>query len=158
MDFQHIVITANGKGTRMAKYEVPKFMLPYQGKPIIHHLMDRFPNAIVLTHHRIDNLPIYKCEPTNSRKETLAYLDGWKNTLILDSDIIVKGAVEKPKDKDCVYTRDGINAGLYFAKDITNLLHRMNGCDVVSGMESPDYLHCATIHLGTENEYEHHCS
>jgi len=158
MDFQHIVITANGKGTRMAKYQLPKFMLPYRGKPIIHHLLERFPNAIVLTHHRLENLPIYKCEPTESRKETIAYLEGWKNTLILDSDIIVTGEVENPSSNDCLYTRDSINAGLYFAKDVTNLLRRMHGDDIVSGMDSPTILHCSTIHLGTENEYEHHCS
>ena len=142
----------------MAKFGVPKFMLPYKGKPIIMHLMDRFPSAIVLTHHKIENLPIYQCEPTNSRKETLQYLSGWKDVLILDSDIILTGNLCDPDDKDTVYIRQNINAGLYFAKEITRLTDKMQGDDIPSGMESPASLECMTVHLGTENEYEYHCS
>lgn len=152
----NIVITANGKGERMSKYKIPKFMLPYKGKPIIFYLLETFPSAIVLTHHDISGIPRYVCNPTESRKETLAYLSGWENVLILDSDIIVLGSVEKPHGKDTLYMRDGINAGLYFVKSVSRLLEKMQGDDIASGMIDPEIRHCETLHLGTIPEYEHH--
>lgn len=155
---EHIVITANGKGTRMAKYEAPKFMLPYKGKPIIHHLLQRFPSAIVLTHHDLAGLPRYVCGPTDSRKDTLRYLEGWKKVLVLDSDIIVKGEVLPKHDSDCLYMRGGINAGLYFIKDISTTLSKMEGDDISAAMHKPQIAECETLHMGTVEEYEHHCS
>lgn len=152
----NIVITANGKGERMAKYQIPKFMLPYKGRPILRHLLDFFPSAIVLTHHAIAGIPRYICQPTESRRETLEYLAGWENVLIVDSDIIVLDSVSKSYNKDSVYKRDGINAGLYFVENISRLLTDMRGDDIVSGMIEPEILACDTIHLGTESEYEHH--
>jgi hypothetical protein len=37
-ELNHIVITANGNGSRMQKYSTPKFLLQYHGKTIIHEV------------------------------------------------------------------------------------------------------------------------
>lgn len=158
LKLNHIVITANGNGSRMQKYPTPKFLLEYKGKPIIEHLIDKLNNPIILTHHEIEWLPIYKCEKTESRKETLSYLRGWKNVLIVDCDIYITGHILHNYNKDTIYCRDGINAGLYFVQDINTLLKKMKGDDINSGMVNPEKKHCQTIHLGTIEEYDNHCS
>jgi len=153
-NIDHIVITANGMGTRMSKYEVPKFMLPFKGSTIIGHLLYTFPSAIILTHHNILNLPIYKCQPTTSRKKTLEYISGWKNVLILDADIYIPEKINLPGKKDTLYVKDNINAGLYYVKEIDRLLEKMIDDDIVSGMTDFDIINCKTEHLGTAEEYE----
>ena len=154
---QHIIITANGKGERMARYPVPKFLLPYKGKTILQHLYEKFPSAIVLTHHDVEGYPRYYCRPTNTRGETLAYLKGWKNVLIVDSDIVVLDGIANEYTRDTLYMRNGINAGVYFITNIDEALKRMQGDDIASAMAGADILLCETIHLGTEEEYEYHC-
>ena len=126
----HIIITANGKGERMARYPVPKFMLPYNGKPILRHLCEKFPS----------------------------YLKGWKNVLVVDSDIVVLGNIATEYTGDTLYMRDGINAGLYFIADVNKTLKKMQGDDIAQAMSGADILPCETIHLGTEKEYEYYCS
>ena len=154
----HIVITANGKGERMARYTVPKFMLPYKGKPILKHLCEKFPAAVVLTHHNVDGYPVYSCQPTDSRSATLSYLKGWKNVLVVDSDIVVLGNIETEYNGDTLYMREGINAGLYFIADVNQTLEKMQGDEIANAMAGADVLQCETIHLGTEKEYEYYCS
>jgi len=152
-----VVITANGEGSRMKDYKIPKFLLEYNKKPIIVHLLNTFPSAIILTHHKMDWLPIYQCEKTNSRKETLEYLKGWEKTLIVDCDIIVPDYKIIEHSCDTLYVKNNINAGLYYVENVSKLLNKMTGDDIVSGMIDYKKIEIKTIHLGTPLEYDNNC-
>ena len=146
-----IVITANGKGSRMSKYGQPKFLLPYKGKRIIDWLYAVFNKPYILTHHNID-LPYIKCNPTETRKQTLEYISDWENVLIVDCDIYIEQFTHKPL-KETLYICNGINAGLYYVESIATLLTNMQGDDIVSGMNNFDIVELKTKHLGTPFDY-----
>lgn len=144
-----VIITANGKGTRMVGYIKPKFLLPFKGNTILGHLLKLFPDAKVLASFYNT---AYK---TNSRKDTLKYYKGEKqNIYVIDCDIYIPSFIPIVHDTDTIYTWKGRNNGIYFIKDLTAFLDRMEGDDMASGMQNPKYIELETIHLGTPGEYE----
>lgn len=75
-----VVITAKGRGERMKGFgPQPKHLLYYGGKRIIDHIKDCFAGWPV---------EVLDGEPTNSRAETLEFLRGRKDVMIVDCDII----------------------------------------------------------------------
>lgn len=88
----NVILTANGKGERMAKYGMPKHELLYKDRRICDYVLDTFPEAILATHHNTEwegdkvTLP-----PPKSRRHTLKELvhKGYKyDVLIIDCDIV----------------------------------------------------------------------
>lgn len=151
------VVTAAGFGSRMKSVSpLPKYMLHYKGERIIEHLIKMF-NPLVISTEPIDcefNLVIPQ---TNSRKETLEHIKHLNDVHIIDCDIYI------PKfeftnienlDNDSLYiSRNNKNAGVYFIKSVSRLLEKMEGDDIVSGMDNYYRSVLTTIHLGTPEEY-----
>jgi len=88
-----VVITANGHGTRMAKYGVPKHEILFKNRRICDYVRDVFPNALLATHHETE-WPIGQrlmMEAPLSRTHTIRQLVKdygiRKNVLIIDCDI-----------------------------------------------------------------------
>ncbi len=89
-----IVITANGKGSRMkALSQKPKHLLHYGGKRIIDCIVDAmepFGHVKVFGFYpgskNAENWMV--CGSTESRKAQLELIRDWKNVLIVDCDVI----------------------------------------------------------------------
>lgn len=157
-----VIITANGKGERMKEVsEAPKYNLLYKGKTILDNLLSVFPNAYILTHHDLEGYKVIPCLPTETRKETLSFVEVWTDVLIVDCDIIVDEFPFTP-DEDTIYCKPtnhediggGMSAsGLYFVKSVSALLERMQGDSIASGMKEAKRVELNTKHLGTPKEY-----
>lgn len=145
-----VVITANGQGERMKGLSSsPKHHLYYKDKRIIDHLLDRFPGAEVL-----------EGKPSNSRKESLEYLRGYEDCLIVDCDII-PSYFEVDTSEDFIYyfksdkekysslnisfgrvidasektnTSPFKSSGVYFVKSVNDLLERMKTDSIAEAM------------------------
>lgn len=150
-----VIITANGSGERMKSItDGHKCSLYYGEKRILEHLLETFPAAKVLTSYNlpyIEPYKIIKCEPSNSRKETLENLRGMKNVLIVDCDIFVNSYVQIESARDVLYKKANINAGLYKIIDMDTTLSKMQDDEII--FEHPVIMHADTIHLGTTDEY-----
>lgn len=160
-----VIITANGSGERMKSItDGPKFSLFYKGKRILEHLIDVFPTAKVLTHYDIpyiDQGRIIKCEPTNSRRETLEFIQDMENVLIVDCDIIpdtLKSLKHSPPE-DVTFWKYGDNTrteaipnGLYFLKSVKDRLEAMKDGEI-GFIKFNEDCYWDSLHLGTIDEY-----
>lgn len=157
-----IIITANGKGERMMGVSpMPKHRL-YLGSERAYEaqirILSPFGRVRVLTCYDcpgISESQIIRCGPTGSRKETLFYIEGLRNCLICDCDILPAGiaawntytdAIWYFRSSDARYCGLVRNAagrrllsaverapgaqlrasGLYFVKEVSTLLARMS--------------------------------
>ena len=149
------VITANGDGERMRPVaNIAKCLLPFRGKTILAHLLERFPDAIVLSHHALNVPQSIRIAPTRCRKDTLRYLTGMRSVLIVDADIYVPSFRFACTNKDALFVYKGRNAGLYYVRSIDALLRYMKVDDIAGGMRDHQTITMRTIHLGTPEEYK----
>ena len=114
---------------------IAKCLLPFRGKTILAHLLERFPDAIVLSHHELNVPQSIRIAPTRCRKDTLCYLTGMRSVLIVDADIYVPSFRFACTDKDA-------------------LLRYMKVDDIAGGMREHQTITMRTIHLGTPEEYK----
>lgn len=87
-----VVITANGHGTRMQSFGVPKHEITYKGRRICDYVLDTFPNALLATHHptKWPNTVLRMQQP-HSRLSTIQQICRHgvrKDVLIIDCDIV----------------------------------------------------------------------
>ena len=160
---REVIITANGKGERMKEITDQKFSLFFRDKRILEHLLDTFPDATILTYHKIpyvDQKRIKTIPKTNTRKETLQFIREKTNVLIVDADIYIEDKLDISRrdnlfQKDVLFIKKSrgriINSGLYFVRSVGDLVDRMEADEIIMD----DYNLCLlnTIHLGTPEEY-----
>lgn len=86
------IITANGHGTRMQSFDVPKHEILYRGKRICDYVLDTFPDALLATHHPTEwPNKVLKMQQPQSRLSTIQQIcrQAYRNdVLIIDCDIV----------------------------------------------------------------------
>lgn len=150
----NVIIQAGGRGSRMRNltWNKPKCLLPYNGKPILYHVFDKFPNAnffiisdykkeILEKYLQINNPQVnYKIvesfgkETCAGIKSCLEYIQQDEEIIICWSDIIFENFFPIPKIKLPTIYRTNKFASRYEITDDKKLIKRKTNVNGVAGI------------------------
>jgi GTP:adenosylcobinamide-phosphate guanylyltransferase len=150
----NVIIQAGGRGTRMRykTWNKPKCLLPYNGKPVLYHIFEKFPDAqfLIISDYKKEVLENYLSinnphanykiinsygnETCSGIKNCLEYIGEDEDIVITWSDIIFQNSLEIPNTKTPAIYRTNKFPSRYEITDDKQLLKKRTTINGVAGI------------------------